>query len=60
MHTVQEEADESQYWLDLLHESGVLDERIWLSLENEAKQLTAIFTATEKTARANLSRERFR
>ncbi len=56
MHVVQEEADETQYWIELLHESGGMDERNWQSMMQEAKELTAIFTATEKTARANMAR----
>lgn len=49
---VEEEADESLFWLEVLTElqSGKIDH---LHLINEAKELTAIFTATGKTLRSN-------
>jgi len=55
MHTVQEEGDETQYWIQLLHESGSISDKDFLELQAEAKELTAIFTATEKTARSHMS-----
>src|SRR6266852_310466 len=42
---VVEEADESQYWLELLEESGILRKKQLESLYQEATELTAIFTA---------------
>ncbi|MGB2867569.1 MAG: four helix bundle protein [Bacteroidota bacterium] len=56
MHTVQEEADECQYWLDLLHGSKKIGEDVFMRLMQEARELTAIFTASEMTARKNLKR----
>ncbi|HUL42761.1 MAG TPA: four helix bundle protein [Bacteroidota bacterium] len=55
MHTVQEEGDETQYWIQLLHESGSIGDTDFQELQAEAKELTAIFTATEKTARMHMS-----
>jgi four helix bundle protein len=55
MHIVQEEADETQYWIDLLHESGAISDEDCDKLLAEAKELTAIFTASEKTARVHLT-----
>ena len=50
---VEEEADESIYWLELMEEAGLVDsEEIYL-LKNEANELTAIFTSIGKTAKAN-------
>src|SRR5687768_10105813 len=40
-----EEADEAQFWLDLLTEAGVLPPEAVSSARIEARQLTAIFTA---------------
>jgi four helix bundle protein len=57
MHTVQEEADETQYWLDLLHASGAIAEPLYQKLRSEATELTAIFCASEKTARVSLLKD---
>jgi four helix bundle protein len=48
---VQEEADESQYWLDVLFRIGALKEDEFRPLEKEASELTAIFTSSAATAR---------
>lgn len=51
---VEEEADESVYWLELIKGSGLVDHKDILILKKEANELTAIFTAIGKTAKANL------
>jgi len=51
---VEEEADESQYWLELMVESGTVPEAKVVELIKEAGELTAIFTASGKTARSNI------
>jgi four helix bundle protein len=48
---VIEEADECAFWLELLHESGFIDQQLFHILYNEANELTAIFTATSKSAK---------
>ena len=53
MQIVQEEADESQYWLELLFRTGTLEESEFRPLEKEASELTAIFTSSAATARKN-------
>jgi four helix bundle protein len=53
MQIVQEEADETQYWLELLFRVGVLNENEYLLIEKEASELTAIFTSSAATARKN-------
>jgi four helix bundle protein len=53
MQIVQEEADEVQYWLDLLFRIGALNETEFRPLEKEASELTAIFTSSAATARKN-------
>ena len=50
---VEEEADECCYWLDLMEESGIATKAQLTWLQTEANELTAIFTATGKTARNN-------
>ena len=49
----EEEADESIYWFELMEESGLIPLSSITSLKKEAIELTAIFTAIEKTAKAN-------
>ena len=50
---VEEEADESVYWLELIEESGLITTDDVSSLKKEANELTAIFTAIGKTAKEN-------
>lgn len=58
LHIVQEESDETQYWLEILQLSNVIADSEYQELYREASELTAIFTASEKTARANQNRNR--
>ena len=51
MGTVAEEADESCFWLELIIDGSLLEERIVKPLLDEANELTAIFTSAGKTAR---------
>lgn len=48
-----EEADETQFWLELIVDCGLLDENSVKSLCKEATELVAIFSASYRTARAN-------
>jgi len=48
---VEEEADESLYWLELAIESGLLNEEAVKDLLKEANELTSIFTASRRTAK---------
>ena len=52
---VEEEADESCFWLELLFDRGLLAARRVQPLLKEANELTAIFVASRKTA---ISRQR--
>lgn len=47
---VEEEADESSFWLQLLIDRGLLAARRVEPLLTEANELTAIFVASHKTA----------
>jgi four helix bundle protein len=49
---VEEEADESLYWIEILAESGIASGRSLFSLLKEANELVAIFTASRRTARS--------
>jgi four helix bundle protein len=49
----REEADESQYWLEMLSEATGKKNAIADQLHAEAKELTAMFTVSIATARRN-------
>ena len=51
--TVVEEADESAFWMELIVEDGLLKQELVLPLHAEAEELTAIFTASGRTAKTN-------
>lgn len=46
----EEEADETQFWLELVAESGLLKPEQVEPLHQEARELTAIIAASRKTA----------
>ena len=48
---VEEEADETLYWLELAVEAGLVEQEQITNLIKEANELTAIFTSSRKTAR---------
>ena len=49
--TVVEEADESAFWLELLVESGMIQQDVAAPIAKEANELLAIFAASQRTAR---------
>lgn len=51
MGIVAEEADETILWLELLTESGIISQDKTESLLVEARELAAIFTASQQTAK---------
>ena len=56
---VVEEADESQLWLELLPEAfPKIDAALHKELLREAGELTAIFTASHRTAKENLEKRK--
>src|SRR6266851_9997054 len=48
---VVEEADEAMLWLELLADSGVVRNERLRPLQTEARELTALFTASQHTTR---------
>jgi four helix bundle protein len=52
--TVVEESDETCFWLELIIESQLLGEKLVDPLLNEAREITAIMTATHISARKNI------
>lgn len=56
LNIVLEEADESMLWLEIIEETNeTLDKTKLKYLHKESDELTAIFTASLKTARKNLT-----
>ena len=53
---VEEESDETSFWLDIIPETKNAQSENVSPLLNEARELTAIFTAAHKTAKSNRSK----
>ncbi|CAN5686711.1 four helix bundle protein [soil metagenome] len=53
---VLEEADESHYWLEIIRDAELINNERLDELISEANELTAIFAATDKTAKAKLNK----
>ncbi len=53
---VVEETDQSGFWLDLLHNSGVCTGAVIQPLKAEADELLRIFSTSLNTAKANAGR----
>jgi four helix bundle protein len=51
LKTVEEEADESLYWMELLVESGLMPERKLASLMKEGDEILAIVVTALRTTR---------
>ena len=47
------EADETDYWLDLLHETKYLDDKMFKSLQSDCKELIAILVSIIKKLKDN-------
>ena len=50
---VEKEAGETQYWLELLIDAGIVQKEKLSGLWDECEQLLAIFTATGRSAKRN-------
>jgi four helix bundle protein len=50
---VEEESDESAFWMELIIEGEILKKSLVSALLQEANELTAIFTASGETAKGN-------
>ena len=57
MAIVEEEADESAYWMELLTEASQVEEHRISALRAEALKLTAIAAASRKTVRRQPNRQ---
>jgi len=47
------EADETEYWLDLLHKTKYLDDKQFESLQSDCKELIAILVTIIKKIKEN-------
>lgn len=56
INIVEEEADESYFWLELIAGAGIIAKEKLQLLIKESGELTAIFTAQGKTAKLNLNK----
>lgn len=63
MAIVIEEADETLFWLEMIEESGVINDKIQnhqseiINLKKEANELVSIFVASIKTVKARLNQK---
>ena len=55
---VLEEADETEFWLELLRDGGVVSEAQIAPLIDEAEQLVRIFAASKRTVRRRLENQK--
>ena len=53
MGIVEEEADETCYWLDLLGDAGIVKAELLSPLRTESDEIVAMVVASIKTARRN-------
>jgi four helix bundle protein len=60
MGIVEEESDESAFWMDLLETTARLNSKLSQPLIKEAGELTAIAVASIRTARRTASESKFR
>ena len=58
MSIAYKEADETDFWLNLLHDNGYLDDKQFNSLENDITRLLKILTSIVKTMRIKLGLEK--
>ena len=47
------EADETQYWLELLNKSDIISEQVFESLNKDAEELIKLLVASIKTSKSN-------
>ena len=58
MSIAYKEADETDYWLNLLHDNGYLDDKQFEPLENDITRILKILTSIVKTVRIKLGMEK--
>jgi len=51
LYIALKEANETQYWLELLHQSGYIDETGYKSISEDCKELLKLLTSIIKTSK---------
>ena len=58
MNIAYKEADETDYWLNLLHDNGYLNDDQFTSLNKDITRILKILTSIVKTMRTKLGMEK--
>ena len=58
MTIASKEANETSYWLRLLHDNGYLDDRQFSSLNNDTQRILCKLVAIVKTTRQNMEKKK--
>lgn len=59
LSVVEEEADESAFWLEVIPDAGLMSEKKVAALRKEADELTAIMVASRQTLLRNNRKSKF-
>ncbi len=46
------EANETDYWLSILHDTGYIENELFISLQNDCKELVAMLVSSVKTLKS--------
>lgn len=57
MSIAYKEADETDYWLNLLHDNGYLNEEQFVSLNNDCTRIIKVLTSIVKTMRGKVGKQ---
>lgn len=56
MSIAYKEADETDYWLNMLHDNGYIDDELFHSLSHDCDRILKILTSIVKTMKAKISK----
>ena len=56
MSIAYKEADETDYWLNLLHDNGYIDDELFHSLSHDCDRILKILTSIVKTMKAKIAK----
>jgi len=57
LNIIEEEADESLFWLEIINEANLIKPNLIIDLMKEADELVAIFTAAGKTSKKKINQK---
>ncbi len=52
MNIALKEANKTDYWLSILHDTGYINQNLFSSLQNDCKELIAMLVSTVKTSKS--------